>query len=358
MKRYMITNLIRTLGISIFYVAIFLYTIIFNTSTGWLFFFFLTFLLLLDFLTMIPSLRKIQMRLSENTIYEVNRPNDIKMELFRHRPTLLKIPILMVGLKNNAVGKTQYLSLYSGQKKELTFEWSPVQRGIFHQIYFVLTSSDLFRIFSKQSELTLTGPFVIMPALQLDLAEQIYQHLLKSMPYFTSSLGNRTFSIRNFRKYQLGDSLNSVDWKQSGKRNELIIKEYEHEAQAEIHFIFYGVSHENFEELLSIYYSFTRLVETTLTFQQTILAEISDSTPKEYTLATVAPLTKECRLPALSNKKLVVFAPNKTSQLSEQLNDLKKKNDLFLITFIDGTLCLQRDDQVSSIHEGGPILEQ
>lgn len=358
MKRYMITNLIRTLGISIFYVAVFMYTIIFNTSTGWLFFFFLTFLLLFDFLTMIPSLRKIQIRLIESIIYEANRPNNIKLEMFRYRPTLLRLPMLMINLKNNSFVKKQYVTLYSGQKKELTFEWTPTQRGIFHQLSFVLTGSDLFRLFSKQSELALSGPIVIMPTLQLDLAEQIYQQLLKSMPNFIFPLGNQTFSIRNFRKYQVGDSLNSVDWKQSGKRNELIIKEYEHEAEAETHFVFYGLSHKNFEELLSIYYSFIRLVETKRTLRQTILAEIPDSTPKEYTLATASPLAKECRLPAFSNKKLVVFAPSKTTQLSEQLNDLKKRNDIYLITFLDGALCLQREDQVSAIHKGGPILEK
>ncbi|OJG87244.1 hypothetical protein RV15_GL002008 [Enterococcus silesiacus] len=352
----MLNNFIRTLGISIFYVAVFLYTIIFNTSTGWLFFFFLTFLLLSDFLTMIPSLSKIQIQLTESTIYEANRPNNIKMEIFRYRPTLLKIPLLMINLKNNSFTKKEYLSLYSGQKREVTFEWNPVQRGIFQRLSFVLSSTDLFHLFSKQSELAVTGPFVIMPTLQLDLAELIYQQLLKSMPNFTSSFGNQTFSVRNFRQYQAGDSLNSVDWKQSGKRNELIIKEYEHEMESETHFVFYGLSHENFEELLSIYYSFIRLVETKLAFQQTILAEIPDAIPKEYALAAVTPLSKECYVPAFSNKKLVIFTPNKTDQLSEQLNDLKQKNEIFLITFIDGTLCLQWNDQVSAIHIGGPIL--
>ena len=353
MKRYRLNNLIRTLSISIFYIIVFLYTIIFNTATGWLFFFFLTFLLLWNFLTMIPSLKKIQIQLSESTIYEANRPNNIKLEIFRYRPTLLRIPILTISLKNNLFAEKQYLSLYSGQKNELTIIWNPVQRGVFRQLSFVLSSSDLFRLFSKQSELVLTGPFVIMPTLQLDVAKQIYQQLLKSMPYFISPLGNRTFSIRNFRKYQVGDSLNSVDWKQSGKRNELIIKEYEHETQAETHFVFYGSSHENFEELLSIYYSFIYLAETKSAFQQTVLAEIPDSTPNDYTLAVATPLIKECPIPFFSHKKLVIFAPIQTNYLSEQLNGLKKKNDIVLITFIDGRLCLQRDDQVSVIHEGG-----
>ncbi|MFD1901859.1 DUF58 domain-containing protein [Enterococcus termitis] len=42
--------------------------------------------------------------------------------------------------------------------------------------------------------------------------------------------------IRNFRPYQKGDALHSIDWKQTGKRNELIVKEYEHESESDTHF--------------------------------------------------------------------------------------------------------------------------
>lgn len=358
MKRYMVNNLIRALSIFIFFFAIFLYTITFNNPTGWVLFFFLTMLFVWDAFILILPLKKIQVQLLESSRYEVNRPNKMKLEIFRHRPTLLKIPLLTVVFKKHRSTKKIYLSRYSGQRQELTFEWRPTQRGVFQQLSFVLISSDLFQIFSKQSNSTVTGPFVVLPALQLDLAEQIYKHLLQAKPNFDSSFGNPTFSIRNFRTYQIGDSFNSVDWKQSGKRNELIVKEYEYEAETDLHFLFYGLSHEKFEELLSIYYSFISLVENKLSFQQTILTDLPHSIQKEHIFSAMTPLLEECLLPNFTNKKLVIFTTTKTNQLSEQLTALKRKNEVFLIAFEGEDLCLHWKDQVSSLPKGGLTLEK
>ena len=357
MKRYLINNLIRAIGIALFYTAVFLYAIIFNNPTGWLLFFFLLFLLLLDIFTLLPSLKKIKVQSIEKTIYRVDQSSNIQVELFRYRPTLLPIPTLMIFLSENSATNNHYLGLYSGQRKDLTFEWRPSQRGIFQELSFVLVSTDLFRLFSKQYVVKATGPFVVMPTLQIDVAEQLYHQLVSSMVNFTTPFGNQTFSIRSFRNYQVGDPFNLVDWKLSGKRNELIVKEYEHEAETETYFVFYGLAHEKFEELVSIYYSFIHFVEHKLSFQQTILADIPDAALKEFTMATVAPLSQECALPSYSNKKLVIFTPCKTPQLAEQLNHLEKTNELCLITFEEGALAFLWKDQISSLHKGGPIFE-
>ncbi|EOL44611.1 DUF58 domain-containing protein [Enterococcus caccae] len=358
MKRYRINNLIRAIGILTFYSVVFLYTIIFNNSTGWLLFFFLTFLLALDVLTLLPSLKKIQVRSIERPIYRMEQTSNVQVEVFCSRSTLWPIPCLMVfSSANNLVGM-HYLALYSGQKKELNFEWKPPKRGIFQELSFEFVSTDLFRLFSKQFRTTVTGPFVIMPTLQLSLAEQLYQQLLTLSADFATPFGNQTFSIRNFRRYQLGDSFNLVDWKQSGKRNELIVKEYEHESEADTHFVFYGLAHEKFELLLSIYYSFVYLTKNKLSFHQTILAEVPHATPKELTMAAATPLLGICELPAFTNKKVVIFAPHTSDQLVQQLHDLTRNNEVFFITFEGEALSLQWHDHVKRIKEGGHILEK
>lgn len=358
MRRYLASNLIRAISVTIFYTAIFLYTIIFNTPTGWLLFFFLIVLLLLDLLTLLPSLKKIRVQLTERTTFEVNQLNEIHLDIFRYQPALLRIPLLRIFLKENSSVNEQYLALYSGKKRALVFSLKPTQRGLFNELPVVLVSSDALGVFSKQHTLALAGPFLILPKLQLDLAEALYQQLVTSQSDFFTPYGNKTFSIRNFRKYQVGDSFSLVDWKQSGKRNELIVKEYEHETQADSHFIFYGVAHKNFEELLSIYYSFVCLVEKKLRFQQTLLVESPNSISKEQIMAAAMPLTKEQDLPNFSNKKLVIFAPVKTNQLTEQLEYLKKNNALFLITIDDGKLRLDWQDQVTIIDKGGLSFDQ
>ncbi|MBO0440750.1 DUF58 domain-containing protein [Candidatus Enterococcus ikei] len=357
MKQNMITIFIRTIGIFCFYIAVFLYAIIFNNSTGWLLLFFLTFLLLCDLFTLFLSLKKIQVQSTESKFYAVNQPNQIKVVLFRYRPTLLRLPILTLWIKDTTQAKKQFLTLYSGRKKELTLDWQPTQRGVFQQLPLVFICSDLFGLFSKRSILNLAGPFVVMPILQLDLAERLYQQLLVAQPTFSKDFGCPSFSIRNFRDYQIGDSFHSIDWKQSGKRNELIVKEYEQETETGTHFLFYGLSHENFEQLLSVYYSFIQVVENKLSFQQTIMADFPNSTPKDHVLAAIDPLLEEMSLPTVSNKKLVVFSPTKTNWLDEQLYVLNRNNDLYLVTFEGADLCLYWKDQVFFIDKGGQPFE-
>lgn len=358
MKQYKLNNLIRATGVFVFYMLIFLYTIIFNNSTGWLLFFFLTFLLLFDILTLLPALKNIQIQTLEHSIYRVGQTSNIKVEVFRYRPTVWPISTLIVFFGATPLASKHYLALYSGQKKELSFEWAPSKRGIFQGLSFVLVSTDLFRLFSKQFRVTATGPFVVMPTLQLGVAEQLYQQLMNISSELATPFGNQTFSIRNFRSYQIGDSFNLVDWKQSGKRNELIVKEYEHESETETHILFYGFAHEKFEAILSVYYSFIHLVENKLAFQQTIVADIPHTTPNELTLAAAAPLTEMRDLPTFANKNIVLFAPHKTDQLIEQLEDLTRNNNVFLITFEDTALSLHWKDQVMLIDEGGHNLEK
>ncbi|MEI5990960.1 hypothetical protein A5881_002465 [Enterococcus termitis] len=358
MKRYKSNNLIRMIGILTFYIVTFLYTIIFNNSTGWLLFFFLTFLLLLDLATLLPSLKKIQIQSTERSIYRVDQSSSIQIEVFRYRPTLWPIPTLMIFFSPNSSTNTHYLALYSGQKQELIFEWSPSQRGIFQELAVDFVSTDLFRLFSKRIRTTAKGPFVVMPALQLHLAEQVYQQLLNLSSDLASPFGNQTFSIRNFRSYQIGDSFHLVDWKQSGKRNELIVKEYEHESETDTHFVFYGFAHEKFEEVLSIYYSFIQLVENKLSFQQTIIADFPSDTPREMILASATPLSEVDDLPVWTNKNIVIFAPHKTEHLMEQLYALTRNNNVFLISFEGEALSLYWKDHVQVINKGGHILEK
>lgn len=358
MKKNKLNNLIAGLFVVLFYIAVFLYAIIFNNATGWSLFFFLTLLLLFDVLTLIPALKNVQLHSIGNTFYEVGQQHTLELEVFRYRPALLLIPLLLIVFKQPPSTRKQSLAFYSGQPKKLVFEWEPLQRGIFEELPFILTSYDLFLTFSKQSELVVTGPFVVLPRLQTSLAEQLYQQLLKADPALSNAFGYQTFSIRNFREYQIGDSLNLVDWKQSGKRNEWIVKEYDYEVKNELQLLFCGLPHKNFEALLSVYYSFVLLLEHKLDFRQTILADYPSTTLKEHLLAAVTPLSTEPILPAFTHKKLVVFVPSRTSCLEEQLRDLKRNNDLFLITFNADELCLYWKNQRYTLDKGGLLLER
>ncbi|WP_218776227.1 DUF58 domain-containing protein [Candidatus Enterococcus mansonii] len=347
------------IGLLFFLVAIFLYTLIFNESTGWILFFFLFFLTVIDVLSLIPSLKNIHCVLAKQSTYEIHQTAQINFQLFRYHPNLLRIPLLVVSFGNESTAEKLYITLYSGQPKEIVFNWHPTKRGIFDKLPFVLTGFDILGVLSKQRNGHLKGPFIVLPQLQLDVAQQLYEQLLLFQPEHASQFGHRTFTVRNFREYRMGDSLNSIDWKQSGKRNKWIIREYEQEAETVLHFLFYGLPHKKFEELVSIYYSFIQFTESKLSFQQTILAEYSQSQPTNQLFAEIQPLATETDLPFFSNKKLVLFAPTQTKKLTQQIDFLKKNNDVVLITLEStGGLYIAWEDQVVFIDQGGSMHEK
>lgn len=353
-----IKNILTIIGVSLFYLAIFFYAIIFDNTTGWGFFFFLTFLLILDLVSLIPTFKKIHCELTESKTYEIATPSELPVEIFYYRPTWLPIPQLTLSLTEKKRDPQETLLLYSGDKKELTFQWTPKERGIFQQLPISFIAQDWFGLFQKKGSLSLEGPLVILPKKQPALVETLYQQLSQRQPAFSNAFGQRSFSIRNFRSYQSGDALGVIDWKQSGKRNELIVREYETEVEAAIHFVFYGFNHEKFEEILSIYYSFIQLVAHKTDFQQTILANFTTEVPGEELFASLAPTQKEKKIPALSRKKLVVFTPSQTSFLNNQLADFKRTNEVFLVTFNKKKLYLHWNDETLPITIGGGSHEK
>lgn len=336
MKYTRLKNSLKLFVILLFYLCVFLYSVIFNNSAGWSLFFFLTFLLFYLFLSILSSLKKVQLSWTQNTIYTVGLPDEIELKMCSSQSVFFKIPLLTLFF----VHEKQEFVLYAGKSTSVHFKWTPTKRGVFQQLPLMLTSTDPLRILTKQAKQTIVGPFVVMPILQFSLAEEIYQQLIVLNPVFASPFGFKHFSVHSLRKYQVGDSLKLIDWKQSGKKNELIVKEYDYETETDPHFIFYGLAHDKFEASLSIYYSFTQLAETKFTFQQTILGTVPDETPQEQLIAAVMPLENEASLPKLSKKKVVIFSPTESIHLNEQLNYLRKHNDIFLVTFKEDSLYL------------------
>ncbi len=356
MKHNRFTKFTKIISILLFSFAIFLYVVTFNNSTGWWLFFFLIFLLLFDLLTLLPSLKKIELRLTGTTVFTMSEQNTITGELFRYRTVLVPLFFLELFPVLKARIERQRFYLYSGQKKELSFRWTPMQRGIDQQLSFILISSDWLGLFTKQITIDVAGPLIVQPLFQKEAAEQLSEQLLMIQPNFAVTFGTQTFMIRNFRPYQTGDPLHSIDWKQTGKRNELIIKEYEHELDVDTYFLFYGIAHQQFEEILSLYYSLIQLLNNKQAFEQVILANIPAEAPQAYLMSSIEPLSEEPDLPAFKNKKLVVFSPTSTTRLDQQLKNWDRTNETFLVTFEGDNLHLIWQDQIIPINKGGDFI--
>ncbi|MCB5952455.1 DUF58 domain-containing protein [Enterococcus sp. BWT-B8] len=341
-----IKNSVKIFSILLFYSLIFVYTIAFNNSTGWMLFFFLVFLMIVDLISLFPSLKMIKLETTELTTYTVNQPSQLTLELFRCQKSLLPTPSLTISLKKTLNSSLYAQLFYMGTRETFSFQWTPEKRGIFNELPLLVGSTDFLALFQKQLVRQVSGPFMVMPELQKKKAELIFQIILTKLPNFKNSFGNQTFSIRNFRSHQFGDALKTIDWKQSVKRNELIVKEYEHEIEQDTELIFYGQDGLNFESLLSLYYSFTLFLERQMPFSQTIIVDSPMEASHEQLFALASSFTEHRQLPMYSNKKLILFAPSLTQELGEQLELLQKNNTLFLITYHDDKPFLHWKEQI------------
>ncbi|WP_170924887.1 DUF58 domain-containing protein [Candidatus Enterococcus clewellii] len=346
MNRQLLKNSLRMLFVLFFYLVLFLYTVIFNNASGWTLFFFLTFLLVGNLISLLPSHKKIQLVLLESSTYQAGHPSQLTVEMFTYRPLLLPLFALTLRLHSTSKTNPAFFWAYTGNRKILSFHWTPETRGLFSELPVFFHSTDFLQLLSKGSIQALAGPFSVLPKLEKERANAVIQKIVTVQPNFYASFGNRTFTIRDFRSHQTGDPLRLIDWKQSSKRNELIVKEYEQEQEQEACLIFYGQKHARFEELLSVYYSMMHLLDGKISYTTKLLADYPVETLNENLFAVLQPFSEEPYMPTYSNKKLLIFAPEPTERLQNHLKALGRTNEVFLITFDADQLCLQWKEQV------------
>ena len=345
MKKICNHSLFHLLFFIFFYIIIFFYTVSFNQTVGWSLFFFLTFLFLVDLLSFSPSLKTI---LSDTSIKQTmirNQKNTVQVTFFRNKPTFIPIPLIRIFLDKTESNAYALLPFYRGDKKTCTFLFSPQERGLVTTLPFIIKSSDLLNFFSKTTHLHVPGTFLVLPEYKQKTALVLTEKLTLHFPNFPSMLNQSSGIIRNFRTCQAGDSLKFIDWKQTSKKNELIVREYEHETEPPVHLIFYGFANDYFEAILSIYYSFSRSIYTQFLFKETFLATNIEQPNRDCLFASIQPLEIECKLPSFTSEKLIIFAPEQTDHLKIQIQYLKTKNEVALITFEKDKLLLFEQDQ-------------
>lgn len=349
MKNLLLKNTLRAIPVLLFYLALFLYAAVFNNASGWVLFFFLTFLFFANLISLIPSHKNIRLEMLESSSYQVGSHSQLVFELFNYRPLLMPLFAMTVKLQSSPNSEAPFFPAYWGKKYILSFDWTPKTRGVFTELPVILSSTDFLKLFAKQSLQPLKGTFPVLPQLQKLTAERLIQAILALQPDFYASFGNHTFNVRNFREHHMGDPLRMIDWKQSSKRNELIVKEYEQEQEQAPLLILYGQQHENFEELLSIYYTTCQLLKNRLPFESVLLADYPTDLPDQQLFAVLQPEAEAPILPSYANKTLILFAPERTDTLLAQVDALERTNELFLVTIEADRPCLYREGQVIPI---------
>lgn len=135
------------------------YCIVFNNEAGWSLFFFLTLLVLVDLLFILPSLNKIQVTLEESIQTQKNKQTPLPLQVFKYRPTLLPIPQLSFIFQK----QEQTLTFYRGESIRFEMLWLPTARGAYKDLPLTLTSQELWGFFKKRRQVKIQQEVLVLP---------------------------------------------------------------------------------------------------------------------------------------------------------------------------------------------------
>lgn len=109
-----------------------------------------------------------------------------------------------------------------------------LKRGVFEIGPVVITSGDLFGMFTKEKEYKAVGSLLVYPTM-VDILR--FPHPSGLLPG-GESLRRRTHQITpnaaGVREYEPGDSLSRIHWVSTARRDQLMVKEFELDPQADV----------------------------------------------------------------------------------------------------------------------------
>ncbi|MGG5318409.1 DUF58 domain-containing protein [Enterococcus sp. AZ072] len=305
----------------ILYALAFFYSAVFNNEIGWTLFLFMTFILLLCLAQLLVPLRGIMVQSPATMITHVGEKVVLPIDLER-KQAILPIAQLTVTVINPAIDASVSTYLFY-HYQQLTFLWLPEKRGTYEELQLYYQSSDFFNLFTKRHKATLKKKILVLPQKQ-PLAHTLQlQQTLQNQTF-----GEPTFTIKNYRPYRSGDAPKNIDWKLSSKQTTLIYREHENEQTAQMVWIFWGAPSEEFEAMLSLYYSLQDLLEEPVE-QYLFGAHVTDpAKPTALAFAQIHPLEDTPVIPKLTDKMIFFFTPKQTPQTTEQVAHLRKYNQV------------------------------
>lgn len=230
---------------------------------------------------------------------------------------------------------SHHSAFYRGNLIRLHLPWTPKERGSYEELPVQLYSHDLFGFFEKSYAAGAKQSILILPKLKLEA--------VALLPFFKQQVRSQThgepnFSIRQFRQYQLGDSLKNIDWKLSSKQQELIYREREYEEEQDIFLLFWGEDHPAFEETLTLFYSIHHFSQNQRLFQPLLIGDglTSPYQTDAAAYAQILPFEKVPEgVPLLTGSHLIFITPVFTPQLENYLSQLEAKNSCQVFTYAD-----------------------
>lgn len=319
--------LLKYLCLLFIFTVTFFYGAAFNTRLGWSLFLFLVLLLMLSVLSILPSLKKIDVAIP-NFIYAHRfQTLTFQITIFRKKISLLPLGKLAIIFLEKGVHEQITLYSYRGKRKELSFTWQPQERGNYQRSAVQLIGSDYFDLFFKHHFVELKQALIVLP----EIKEEAYLLLDFFRPNLNHSwVGEPSFAVKNYRDYQYGDSMKQIDWKLSSKQNHLVLREQELENMQESVLIFWGEAGSDFEEMLSWYYSLQKLLLQQKKFYQMIIGQqiFRGRQIQAEVFAELQPFDEISALPAVNGNQLIIVTAKITDNLNAAIEKVPRNKQI------------------------------
>lgn len=333
MGRQLVKRILRLFVFVAAYVILLAYCFIFNNDAGWSLWFLLTLILLFDFMTLMPSLKKVHVTIEESLQVAQGTSLSLPIEIYCYRP--LFFPFVALSLSFDEGFHQQTLPFYRGTAIRTHAQWLPPSRGIYDKCSVTLRSRDLFGFFEKKRSLMIDQSLLVLPVYQAEATALLPLITEQSQRY---TYGEPSFTIKQFRSYRPGDSLKHIDWKLSSKQQALIFREPENHKTQTLVLIFWGEADAHFEATLSLFFSLHQLVQQQHDVQTLLFgADIpSPYHPDALAYAQIAPFDHlPVGIPALASKQILVIAPAATEQVQRYVDQSQRHNSCQLLTYAD-----------------------
>lgn len=272
MKRYLPNW--RPLSFIILYLLVGLYTLTFPSTLTWFILYAFTLVLLVAFLSARFQIQFKNIRWKINAVSDV----DILFNLTHRYPFLFLFSSLKLTISDSDIARTIHPTAFLKHSIQVQFDSIPLNRGRYDHIILELEGYGLFGIFKHYSKHKLPVeiliyPKVLTPSVLIKLMDEQAIQSIKINP-----ISQHEFQVKEMRQYQTRDSLSSIDWKSSLKRDQWMIKEYDVEELKPFVLCFIGSSSLHFEQLLSLTYTLYQKLSTSYTVALYLLGQFEEST--------------------------------------------------------------------------------
>lgn len=331
---YKVKDSINLIGFVVVIILLLGYTLVFLTTVGWKL---VGLLIAVGIVIMISfNLCRISaLNIQLDKVIVASRNENIKtcLTIEKNQSGFVFFPILKIEIKE--LGVNQVIYGYTGNKQMIDIHFNEKQRGKYKEVMIETESGDLFSFFKKKRDVLKEVDWMILPEFipNVDSVLSLIEKKRDNEP-----IGEQTYDIKSHRAYVHGDSMKQVDWKLSGKSQEIIVKEYHQVVEKKLSLVFLGQASFYFEALLDVFFSLYQL-SNSLFDELYLIGEGVSLLPVKHTdeFAKVSKLSS-IHLDSFLNEKnedVLIFIPEMTSALQRVIDDYSTEQSIQVITYQD-----------------------